>query len=126
MQNRLLHIALFAAAIAGTGSMVAMLSHGHVPFVQPSPLSPAASATVADKITLLPVVTVTTAASIPTLPTITVRPERTSMTGLKNHHVFDLAVRDTRSGDTVLLSNAAFNMSYHSSEQAMRRTGKSQ
>jgi hypothetical protein len=83
MQNQLLHAALLAIATAGTGSMVAALSHGHDSTVPSSSVAPVTSAAtgIMDGITLLPVITVTAKApsvaddvmdEITLLPVITV------------------------------------------------------
>ena len=131
MPNRLIQLLLLAVSLAGTGTIVATLSHGVaagrqavaastavIPSATPSAVSTA----------VLPVVTVRAEPPIPTLGTVTVRPNRDELGMADALHSDDYAVDKVepapRISSSGSLQSAAFDMPYYSFGKTLRHVSK--
>ncbi|MFI4970375.1 MAG: hypothetical protein ACHP7D_09220 [Lysobacterales bacterium] len=131
MPNRLIQLLLLAVALAGTGTIVATLSHGVATGRQAvsagTAVIPSATPSIAST-AVLPVVTVRAEAPIPTLGTITVRPGRNEpgmADALRSEdYAVDKIEPPSRISSGGSLQSAAFDMPYYSFGKTLRHVSK--
>lgn len=116
MTNRWIHALAFPTALAVTGLIFAVLSHGSADH--------RAAAAAAEAIPVLPVVVVRPEPEIPVLASLTVRPTRAELeaAGIEPDDE-DLATTG-HAGATALLPGSGFDMPYYSFGKTQHRVSK--